>query len=307
MSNYEREATMERTIVCAIDDDEMFTEVVATAGELAATIDARVVLVHVQPDPPLLPGTVEERERARHRVIRTGMAVLVSGGDMLPAELDIAYRAEFGPVAEMLCRVAEEENASLLLAGCRRRGALASTILGSVSHDLAREAPCPVVIVPRRTRSQERPRQGLVVGIDGSEQSVAAAAFAGELSDGLGDRVLLVHGYGASHGASPVDAGDVPTTEVPGVMSDALACVGPRTEWLVEPGRPANVLRDTAIREQARFIVIGGPGRDGLRPSLIGSVAAELPRHAPCPVIVVRGLDGVGTGRGNRAKAGVAA
>jgi nucleotide-binding universal stress UspA family protein len=242
---------MERTIVCAVDE-RMSGEVAATVGELAAALDAQVVLVHVQPDPPLLPGSVDERERARHRVIRRGMAILSDAADVVPAELDVALRAEVGLIAEMVSQVAEEENAALLVAGCRRRGALASTILGSVSHDLAREAPCPVVIVPRRTSSRaERRRRGLVVGIDGSEQSVIAAGFASELSRQLGDRVVLVH-------------------------SDA------------PPRRPAAVLRDAAIREQARFIVIGPPDQDALRPSMISSVAAELPRHSPCPVIVVR-------------------
>ena len=141
---------MARTIVCAIDD-RMFAETVKTAGELADALDARVVLVHVQADPPLLPGTVADRERARHRVLRTGTTVLSNAGEMLPAELDVAYRAEFGPVSETVRRVADDEDASLLVVGRRRRGALSSSLLGSVSNQLARESRCPVVIVPSRT------------------------------------------------------------------------------------------------------------------------------------------------------------
>jgi nucleotide-binding universal stress UspA family protein len=298
---------MARTIVCAIDD-RMSAETVMTAGELAETLDARVVLVHVQPDPPLLPGTVADRERARHRVIRTGTTVLSSAGEMLPAQLDVAYRAEFGPVSETVRQVAEDEDASLLVVGCRRRGALASSVLGSVSNRLARESPCTLVIVPSRTRHRiEGPRQGLVVGIDGSAQAVSAAAFADALSDRLGDHVLLVHGDWAPRGSGSLDADGVSTTAVPDVMKEALACTRPGAGWSLAHGRATNVLRDAAIQEHARFIVIGAPDGAGSRPSRMGSVAAELPRQAPCPVIVVRGFGGVQPTRDDLAAAEVAA
>jgi nucleotide-binding universal stress UspA family protein len=155
-----KERNMSRTIVCAIDD-RMSGETVRTAGELAEALDARLVLVHVQPDAPLLPGTVADRERARHRVIRAGMTVLSNAGEMLPADLDVAYRAEFGPVSETVRQVAEDEDASLLVVGRRRRGALSSSLLGSVADQLALESPCPLVIVPSRTgHATEGPRQG---------------------------------------------------------------------------------------------------------------------------------------------------
>ena len=141
---------MARTVVCAIDE-RTSGETVTTAGALAQALDARVVLVHVQPDPPLLAGTVADRERARHRVIRTSMTGLSSAGELLPAELDLAYRAELGPVSETLRQVAEDEDASLLVIGSRRRGPLASSLLGSVSSELGRESPCPVVVVPSST------------------------------------------------------------------------------------------------------------------------------------------------------------
>jgi len=187
---------MARTVVCAIDN-RMSGETVTTAGELAQTLGARVALVHVQPDPPLLPGTVADRERARHRVIRTGMTVLSSAGELLPPELDVAYRAEFGPVSETLRQVAEDEEASLLVVGCRRRGPLASSLLGSVSSQLARESPCPLVIVPSRTGcGVEGPGQGLVgksaVGKRDCERREVRRGN-GLLDQGEEDTLLVAH------------------------------------------------------------------------------------------------------------------
>jgi universal stress protein A len=37
-----------------------------------------------------------------------------------------------------------------------------------------------------------------------------------------------------------------------------------------------------------RIIVIGSQGRTGVRRALLGSVAEEVMRNAPCPVLVAR-------------------
>jgi nucleotide-binding universal stress UspA family protein len=55
---------------------------------------------------------------------------------------------ERGDPAERLVAVAEDKEAALIVVGSRRRGLLASLLLGSVSATVARRAPCPVVIVP---------------------------------------------------------------------------------------------------------------------------------------------------------------
>jgi nucleotide-binding universal stress UspA family protein len=44
----------------------------------------------------------------------------------------------------------EAENADLLVVGSRGRGGFSELLLGSVSHECAQRAPCPIVIVHRR-------------------------------------------------------------------------------------------------------------------------------------------------------------
>jgi nucleotide-binding universal stress UspA family protein len=66
-------------------------------------------------------------------------------------------------------------------------------------------------------------------------------------------------------------------------LDDRLAIV--QTHSAAEP--PAHVLQATAARDDARLIVIGAGHGDGRRFPLSGSVASQLPRLAPCPVIVV--------------------
>ena len=59
-----------------------------------------------------------------------------------------SIRVEEGRVDEVICRVARDEHADLIVVGSRGRGHLRGMFLGSVSHALAIHAPCPVVILP---------------------------------------------------------------------------------------------------------------------------------------------------------------
>lgn len=62
-----------------------------------------------------------------------------------------------------------------------------------------------------------------------------------------------------------------------------------RTEYQVAEGYTAEMILIAARKEQADLIVMGTHGRSGLRRVLMGSVAEEVSRQAPCPVMTVRG------------------
>jgi nucleotide-binding universal stress UspA family protein len=65
----------------------------------------------------------------------------------------------------------------------------------------------------------------------------------------------------------------------------------PATIECIRPGRPAHEVAALASEVHADLIVTGTHGRTGLPWLLAGSVAEEIFRSAPCPVVVVR--DGV--------------
>ena len=208
-----------------------------------------------------------------------------------------------GPPAQAIMQTADREGAELLVVGSRGRGALRSAALGSVSRELASRAPCPVVIVPSGERWAETGAgddadASVVCGVDGSEQALAAAAFAGRLARRLGCRLVIVHARqnlravaaypGASMTTPPVTGQeDAVRRQADKVVEDAEQAAGINAVGVVEPGPPTEVLESVADRESARLVVIAARGVGALRAALLGSVAAELPLGAARPVAVL--------------------
>jgi len=59
-------------------------------------------------------------------------------------------------------------------------------------------------------------------------------------------------------------------------------------EYRLLEGDPAVVIVETAQETDADLIVMGTHGRAGLTRLVMGSVAEEVLRHAPCPVLTIR-------------------
>jgi nucleotide-binding universal stress UspA family protein len=277
---------MAGTIVCAVDDSEAAGRVFETARGLADAWEARLLVVHA------LAGQDADDAGTSIR------ARLAQAGDLAEVRL-IA-----GAPLEAILEAADREGAELLVVGSRGRGRLRSTVLGSVSRELASRARCPVVIVPSRARwtgagsGIEDADASVVCGVDGSDQALAAAAFAGQLATRLGCRLVVVHARqnlralaeypGASSATPPVTGQEDAVQQlVADVVKEAGAVAGVSVVGVVEPGPPTEVLEAVADREAARLIVIAARGVTGLRATVLGSVAADLPVSAARPVVVL--------------------
>jgi nucleotide-binding universal stress UspA family protein len=72
----------------------------------------------------------------------------------------------------------------------------------------------------------------------------------------------------------------------------ALKAPSPRVtlEYRLLEGDPATVIAETAEETGADLVVMGTHGRTGLTRLVMGSVAEEVLRRAPCPVLTVRGV-----------------
>jgi nucleotide-binding universal stress UspA family protein len=76
---------------------------------------------------------------------RAGLDKTVDEASELLAGLEVERHLGEGPAATVLIRAAE--GADLLVVGSRGLGGFKELLLGSVGHQCAQHAPCPVVIV----------------------------------------------------------------------------------------------------------------------------------------------------------------
>ncbi|MFJ9455451.1 universal stress protein [Kitasatospora sp. NPDC101447] len=143
----------------------------------------------------------------------------------------------------------------------------------------------------------------VVVGIDGSEQSTVAAAWAAAEADRSGRALRMIHVGGAEDGRPlrPAGADDGLPPELLAVR-DRLTAVLPGLELSCEriPGSPVHAL--VAAGARGGLIVLGSRGLGGFTGLLVGSVGLRVAADALCPVVLVRaGADGESDGAGGAA------
>ena len=68
----------------------------------------------------------------------------------------------------------------------------------------------------------------------------------------------------------------------------ALAKAGQSVEGFLVRGRPASIIVDEAKAMQADLVVVGSRGHSTIASMVLGSTAAEVVDHSPCPVLVAR-------------------
>ncbi|BDH05585.1 universal stress protein [Streptomyces seoulensis] len=195
-------------------------------------------------------------------------------------------------------------DAQLLVLGSRGRGGFASLLLGSNSLAAARDASCPVVVVPRPGREvhaepPERPGPRVVVGlhVDSPDDGVLGFAFAEAAL--LGARLQVIAAY-----PWPVQTWSAPGQLVPPPIDqiavesetrvlaegflDPLRAQFPDVEAEAEalPGDAAGHL--VALSAGADLVVVGRHRRRLLVPArMLGSVTQAVLLHAASPVAVI--------------------
>ena len=106
--------------------------------------------------------------------------------------------------------------------------------------------------------------------------------------------IVVVEPIAAPNGGMPASE-LVASAEEEGkrVLGDFRQQLPPDTTPLqfVRIGTPAAEIVKAATEWPADVVVIGSHGRAGVLRALLGSVAEAVLRHAPCPVLVVRGRD----------------
>jgi nucleotide-binding universal stress UspA family protein len=189
--------------------------------------------------------------------------------------------------------VAASRRADLVVLGDRGLGGFTALLVGSVAIGLAAQAECPVVVVRGERASDAGP---VVVGIDGSQISEAALAFAFEAAVTRKVPLVAVHAWTDS----VLEAAVTPLLDWDAIDADEHRLLAERLAgWsekypdvavrrVVARDRPAHALIEQATVTAAQLVVVGSRGRGSAAGLMLGSVSHAVLHHSPCPVVVVR-------------------
>jgi nucleotide-binding universal stress UspA family protein len=93
--------------------------------------------------------------------------ILHDAEQRVPQEISVTTILSSDPIRQALLKRIDEGQHDLVVMGSRGRGAVASTVLGSVSHHMLHHSPVPVLIVHAQPGGDEQPAD--------SEPATAAA------------------------------------------------------------------------------------------------------------------------------------
>jgi nucleotide-binding universal stress UspA family protein len=199
-----------------------------------------------------------------------------------------------------IVELATQWSADLVVVGARGLGTIAGFLLGSVSRAVVHHAGCPVLVVKRRIDAL----RSVVLAVDGSPDSHAAARFVARLKLGRGSRVrLLAVAEPPAYALATPEAPSIPLVEAfeedlrarQGMLREVLAGVdaslngdGPVRESAVVVGAPGPEIVAAANHPGVDLVVVGARGLGAFKRLLLGSVSEHVLHHAACAVLVVK-------------------
>jgi nucleotide-binding universal stress UspA family protein len=268
------------------------------AGSLAHSQGAGLIVLHVadpltDPAHPLQGGLPLDKHWRRLEKRRT----------QIPG-VAVEHRLTSGDPAALILQTARETGCAMIVMGTQGRQGLDRWLLGSVAEKVVRGAPCPVVTVkcplpePAAAEATEPPAAVPIHTIlhptDFSAPCEEAFRVACALAKDQSARMVVVH---VAVGP-PVALPHMPVPPPPPVdpsakleeMRHRFQASAPdiQVDCRVAHGAAPARIVEAAQETQCDLIVMGTHGRTGLGRVLMGSVAEQILRTAPCPVVTVK-------------------
>lgn len=289
-------------ILCPIDFSEFSRRAFDHAVAIAGWYGARLTVLHVVPNLPVMdlpPDTLEDKD---HERIMTNMRRFTA---QMPPEVPVdLHLQEASDIHREILGQAEAVHADLIVIGSHGRSGFERLLLGSVTEKVLRKAPCPTMVVPRRapdTAPDEPVRfRRILCPVDFSNGSIGALNYALNMAEGADAQLTVLHVI-----EIPPELRETSLFE--GVSVDRARaaaeadCLKRLNQLIPEEAQTyctvkAAVREGLAYREILKLaaergvdlIVMGVQGRGAIDLLVFGSNTARVTRAATCPVLIVR-------------------
>ena len=273
---------MERILV-GVDGSTNALGALGWAADLAGRVGAELVAARVftSPQMELPPGRDAELRREEQAELDGWCEQRAAAAGRRRSTL------VDGDPPDALLATATREGADLLVVGGRGSGGFGDLHLGSVAHHLTHHTTMPLAVVPP---SGTAPVTHLVVGVDGSPGSLAAARFCADLAGGLGVGATAV--YAAEPSIAQLPDEDPRSRHHAEFQARGWAApiedAGVALELDVEGERhPVDVLARALEAHPGSAAVVGTRGLGGFEGLRLGRVPLQLVHHTGAATVLV--------------------
>jgi nucleotide-binding universal stress UspA family protein len=145
----------------------------------------------------------------------------------------------------------------------------------------------------------------IVVGIDGSEESMKAAEYAISIAKlynaELNAITVLTSDIGYIYSSPGVESPPLTVKEIILLAGDEAKKwfdeikekankkgIQLKTEYIVAKKSLLNTILEYVEEHDINLVVVGTRGRSGIKKMLLGSIASGLVTYSPCPVLVIK-------------------
>lgn len=238
-----------------------------------------------------LDSGAEARIVAQEQHYLVDTAQRVTTGTSLSAATSVLSGSVVEPssIADRLLEEAHRKSVDLIVTTTRVRGLPSRMGLGSVADELVRRSHVPVLLIwPSAEAAPSVPEPALdnfLIPLDGSPLSEEILVPALELARLMNARCTLLRVV------APKKSGAQTQEEQAEEYLERIAAT-PREEGLqvqtrvVMQTHPAEAILNAAQTEESDLIALATHGYGGFKRLVLGSVADQIVRHAPLPVLV---------------------
>ncbi len=265
-----------------LDGSELSQRILDYGHRLLERPGAEAVLLRVLPAKAAPGSAPSEAEATRH--LELAAARLRAIG------VRVQTRVRAGDPAEQILECASAEACTWILMATHGRTGLSRWLRGSVAERVLRAADVPLLVANPSTlgTTADLAIRRILVPLDGSERSTQIIPLIAEVA-----RLHSAEVYLQRVVETPIDYPTIPATETAeaaetDLRQQARRLDGLKVHIVVSSGPPSPTIVDTARDQKADLVAIATHGWSGVARWAFGSVAEQVVRHCPCPLLTIR-------------------
>jgi len=297
-----------QNIIVPIDFSEMSAQAIQIARRLARRFAASLHLAHVRqlnyaadfvaPAPPIVPFSFMPYEQNAEQIALKELKRVASECSVSSANCHVLSGA---PPFDEICRLGQAVPADFIVMPTHGRTGLKHVFLGSTAERIVQHSSCPVLVTRgNRAQSKNGSRfkiKTILVPTDFSSCSREGLRYAIAFANEFGAKIILLH---ATYLGYVYSCEGTAIYDIAGLQKAARKNAERKMRELVRSvnfgavkfetgfsdGSPALDICAYAKDHDVDLIITSTHGFTGLKHVLIGSIAEQVVRHAPCSVLV---------------------